>query len=103
MSVPADPVAAQAIAWRVRLASGSASRQDWRRCADWRRADPQHELAWQRLERLGQQLADASRPLARATLAVAEMNLQRRSSLKQLLLLAVLVAGGVATQHLLPW
>ncbi|MFV9682307.1 FecR domain-containing protein [Pseudomonas sp. NY15367] len=98
-----DETVQQAIAWRVRLASGIATAQELRLCADWRAADPQHEQAWQRLEHLGQQFAGVSAPLARQTLAGAQVDRQRRRALKQLGLFGSLVAAGVLGQHLQPW
>ena len=98
-----DETVQQAIAWRVRLASGTATAQEWRLCADWRAADPQHEQAWQRLEHLGQQFAGVSAPLARQALAGAQVDRQRRRALKQLGLFGSLVAAGVLGQHLQHW
>ncbi|WP_457787716.1 FecR domain-containing protein [Pseudomonas sp. PL-6] len=98
-----DEVVQQAIAWRVWLASGTATAQEWRLCADWRAADPQHEQAWQRLEQLGQPFAGLSAPLARHALVGAQVDRQRRRSLKQLGLFGTLVAAGVLGQHLQPW
>lgn len=98
-----DEVVQQAIAWRVRLASGTATAHELRLCADWRAADPQHEQAWQRLEHLGQQFAGLSAPLARQTLAGAQVDRQRRRALKQLGLFGSLVAAGLLGQHLQPW
>lgn len=98
-----DEVVQQAIAWRVRLASGTATAHELRLCADWRAADPQHEQAWQRLEHLGQQFAGLSAPLARQALAGAQVDRQRRRALKQLGLFGSLVAAGVLGQHLQPW
>lgn len=98
-----DEVVQQAITWRVRLASGTATAHELRLCADWRAADPQHEQAWQRLEHLGQQFAGLSAPLARQALAGAQVDRQRRRALKQLGLFGSLVAAGVLGQHLQPW
>ena len=98
-----DEVVQQAITWRVRLASGTATAHELRLCADWRAADPQHEQAWQRLEHLGQQFAGLSAPLARQALAGAQVDRQRRRALKQLGLFGSLVVAGVLGQHLQPW
>lgn len=98
-----DEAVQQAIAWRVRLASGAATAHELRLCADWRAADPQHEQAWQRLEHLGQQFAGVSAPPARQALAGAQVDRQRRRALKQLGLFGSLVAAGVLGQHLQPW
>ncbi|QSL93404.1 FecR domain-containing protein [Ectopseudomonas toyotomiensis] len=98
-----DETVQQAIAWRVRLASGTATAHELHLCADWRAADPQHEQAWQRLEHLGQQFVGVSAPLARQALAGAQVDRQRRRALKQLGLFGSLVAAGVLGQHLQPW
>jgi len=98
-----DETVQQAIAWRVCLASGTATEQELWLCTEWRAADPQHEQAWQRLENLGQQFAGVSAPLARQALAGAQVDRQRRLALKQLGLFGSLVAAGVLGQHLQPW
>jgi len=98
-----DKTVQQAIAWRVCLASGTATEQELWLCTEWRAADPQHEQAWQRLENLGQQFAGVSAPLARQALAGAQVDRQRRRALKQLGLFGSLVAAGVLGQHLQPW
>lgn len=102
MSVP-DEAVQQAVAWRVRLASGTATPQEYALCEDWRAADPRHEQAWQRLEQLGQQFSAVSAPLARHALAGAQVDRKRRQSLKQLGLFGALLASGVLAQQLQPW
>ncbi|ENO86970.1 FecR domain-containing protein [Thauera linaloolentis] len=61
---PLDPkVVAQAAEWVVRLQYDDtlAARQN---CDAWRAADPGHELAWQRLNMLGQDLRNSTRGMA---------------------------------------
>ncbi|THF67058.1 DUF4880 domain-containing protein [Pseudothauera nasutitermitis] len=73
---PLDPaVVAQAAEWIVRLQyeDSPASRQD---CAAWRAADPSHELAWQRMSALGQDLQAGTRGMA-APLAAAALEQAR--------------------------
>lgn len=103
LATPSDEVVIQAVAWRVRLASGLAVCQDWQRCADWRAADPLHERAWLHLQPLERCLSTVSQPLDRAPLTRAELDRQRRRSLGWLALLAVVIVAGVTAQHLLPW
>lgn len=58
MSAPATPSAQdreasrQATQWLVRLHSGEAGEADLAACRRWRDADPLHERAWQKAERL---------------------------------------------------
>ena len=46
---PSPAVVQQAIAWMVRLQSGSASPGAWDECLRWREAAPEHAMAWERL------------------------------------------------------
>lgn len=48
----ADPVACQAIEWMVLLRSGDAGAHERSAFEGWRRADPLHEAACQRIERM---------------------------------------------------
>jgi transmembrane sensor len=47
-----DPVASQAIEWMVLLRSGIATAHEQSEFEGWRRADPRHEAACQRIERV---------------------------------------------------
>lgn len=47
-----DPVASQAIEWMVLLRSGAADAHERTAFEGWRRADPLHEAACQRIERM---------------------------------------------------
>jgi transmembrane sensor len=49
-SDPNPAVLGAAIAWAVRLSSGSASDEEQREFANWQLADPLHQQAWQRVE-----------------------------------------------------
>ncbi|WP_397380666.1 FecR domain-containing protein [Pseudomonas sp.] len=84
MTALADEVVEQAIAWRVRLASGEASAEDVQGCLHWRDYAPQHEQAWQRLESLGQRFAGVPTQLGQATLRQPAVDLARRRALKHL-------------------
>jgi ferric-dicitrate binding protein FerR (iron transport regulator) len=63
-AVPGDDVVMAAIDWMVRLQSGSATDHDHEACRRWRAEQPQHELAWQRLQSLSErgQLAARAGP-----------------------------------------
>ncbi len=70
---PPPEVLDQAIAWVVRLSSGTASAGDRAACDAWRAAHPLHERAWRELQ-AGEdcfRTAAAAGPLAYATLARA--------------------------------
>lgn len=60
----------------------------------WRKADPQHEAAWQRIESMRSQLAQIPLPVARAALVAGPASKQRRRTVQ--LLTALVVAGGGA-------
>ncbi|HKX96151.1 MAG TPA: DUF4880 domain-containing protein [Methylibium sp.] len=51
---PADAPLDRAIAWAVRLASGSATEAERQACERWRRSDPAHEQAWQQVQAVEQ-------------------------------------------------
>ncbi len=64
-----DPVASQAIEWMVLLRSGEVSAREIAEFEGWRKADPRHEAACQRLERaLGKMTACPVDAAARKTL-----------------------------------
>ncbi|NMG65971.1 DUF4880 domain-containing protein [Azoarcus indigens] len=97
----ADPAAAQAIAWAVRLRSGEAGEAERAAFRAWRQADPRHEAAAARLEQslgLFDSLpgeAAARSGLRRALLAPAN----RRRMLRDTLGLLLLGAGSGALVH----
>lgn len=96
-----DPIAAQAIAWAVRLRSGDAAEAERSAFSAWRRADPRHEAAAARLEQaLGVfgTLPTAPTPrlgVRRTLLALPE----RRRLLRNTLALAILGAGSGLLLH----
>lgn len=73
---PAVHTLDQAVAWAVRLASGTATEQDQAACVQWRRAHAAHEQAWQQVQTVEQAFhgaAAASDPhVAYDTLKAAE-------------------------------
>lgn len=80
----------QAVAWYVRLCSGSASDADRQAWLRWHQAHPQHQHAWQRIEAMRTTLQQApaaiASPVLRSTLAQASQG--RRQVLRSVLLLA---------------
>jgi len=99
-------VVEQAIAWRVRLASGMAAADELAACQHWRAQHPDNELAWQRLDALGGRFAAIPAHLGHAALDGARHDPQRRRALKALaVLIAAGGAGAVVTQGggVQPW
>ncbi|WP_236186292.1 MULTISPECIES: DUF4880 domain-containing protein [Pseudomonas] len=97
----------QALEWLVLLQSGISPPEQQAACLAWRRADPQHELAWQRLAGIGQDLRDSTRslpaPHARQLLQ-ARSHPGRRTLLKGIIGLGVVAASSwsVRERLLLP-
>jgi len=90
-----DPaVVDQAIHWLVRLRFNPADEQTQRTFEHWLAQRPEHRLAWQRVEALGDDFAGIPPDLARHTLKGTRSGLHRRQSLKLLGMLAT--AGGAA-------
>jgi len=85
-AVPGDDVVMAAIDWMVRLQSGSATDHDHEACRRWRAAQPQHELAWQRLQSLSERVATLPRALAHGSIGAspARTRNNRRFALKSL-------------------
>jgi len=93
---PSAEVVDQAIAWMVRLHSGTATTDDHARYRQWQQAAPAHATACARLEGIGARVQELPLPLAHAALANGERPAPRRAILR-----AVLVAvgtGGLAWQ-----
>ncbi|MFT7774209.1 FecR family protein [Roseateles sp.] len=71
-----DRTLEEAIAWAVRLASGTATAQDRSACEQWRSEHAAHEQAWQRVQAVEQTFhgaaIDSERRLAQDTLVAAE-------------------------------
>ncbi|RWU22904.1 siderophore-interacting protein [Pseudomonas alkylphenolica] len=90
-----DPaVVDQAIHWQVCLRFNQADEQTRRTFEHWLQQRPEHVLAWQRLEALGDEFAGIPAQLARHTLNGTNHGMRRRESLKLLGLLATV--GGAA-------
>ncbi|WP_434652265.1 DUF4880 domain-containing protein [Pseudomonas sp. R3-56] len=84
-----DPaIVEQAIEWLVRLRFNQADEQTQRTFEHWLQQCPEHVLAWQRVETLGDEFAGVPAQLARQTLSGTHHGMRRRESLKLLGLLA---------------
>ncbi|WP_459748321.1 DUF4880 domain-containing protein, partial [Pseudomonas sp. 3A(2025)] len=93
-----DPlVLEQAMLWAVTLQSGTADHAQHAACAAWRQASAEHELAWQRLMGIGQDVRSGVGTLpARHTrqLLKARSGTSRRTLLKGFTGLGVATAAG---------
>ncbi|KIY41932.1 hypothetical protein TZ03_04265 [Pseudomonas sp. 10-1B] len=102
LAEPTAEVVAQAIDWRVRLASGLAPVEELEACVRWRRLHPSHEQAWQRLAVFDGRLGGMPPPQASQALRYRD----RRTVLKGLALLlgGTALAGGTSLGlHGTPW
>lgn len=105
MDDPALPpaVVRQAIAWMLTLREQGHARTLLEQCACWRAAHPSHELAWQRVTGLGQEL-DLSTlpgpPVAWRALEPARARLHRRQALKVLAGIALVGSAGWLSRDL---
>ncbi|WP_419710111.1 FecR domain-containing protein [Pseudomonas sp. NFX224] len=87
---PISPdVARQAAHWLVLMHDQSLSAGQRQACAQWRATNPEHERAWQRVQRVQRQLGGLPPALAMGTL-----NRERRQAMKKLLALAALGPAG---------
>jgi transmembrane sensor len=90
---PHDAAAADAIAWMVRLHSGTATPADHAEWQRWRQSDPAHHQAWSRLDALGQRIRTLPGPLVQATLR--EAGPRPRALNRRMVLKSVAGAGGI--------
>jgi len=89
-----DPaIVDQAIQWLVRLRFNQADEQTQLTFEHWLQQRPEHVLAWQRVETLGDEFAGVPAQLARQTLNGSHQGMRRRDSLK---LLGILATVGTA-------
>ncbi|WP_109511252.1 FecR domain-containing protein [Pseudomonas ovata] len=91
-------VARQAAHWLMLMHDGPLSASQQQACDRWRCAEPEHERAWQRVQRVQQQLGLLPPPMAMGTL-----NRQRRQALKTLLVLAAVLPAGYLGYRSAPW
>jgi transmembrane sensor len=98
-----DPaVVEQAMLWLVRLQSGVCSEAEQLACQRWRTESSAHELAWQRLNGLGQGLRESTHGLSAQgarQLLQARTQVSRRAVLNGLVGAGVLIAGGYSLQQ----
>ncbi|WNZ81280.1 MAG: FecR domain-containing protein [Pseudomonas rhizophila] len=83
----------QAIQWLVRLRFNQADEQTQRTFEHWLQQHPEHVVAWQRVETLGDEFAGVPTQLARQTLNGTNHGMRRRESLKLLGILATVSAA----------
>ncbi len=89
-----DPaIVEQAIQWLVRLRFNQADEKTQHSFEHWLQQRPEHVLAWQRVETLGDEFAGVPAQLARQTLDGSHQGMRRRDSLK---LLGILATVGTA-------
>lgn len=102
-----EAVVEQAVAWYVRLASGTATARDREEFDRWRAAQPDHAQAWARLEHLGSRLQGSATRVApavtRTTLARAASLSSRRRAFKRLAWVGVGGVGLYLAQDQIPW
>jgi len=100
---PLKPAVARAAAlWFVTMSSGEASDMDHRALQVWRKADPEHERAWQRTQQLGRQFAGLA-PTGGMAVLDRPRSEQRRRAAKQLALLLIAGSGSWAMHRHMPW
>lgn len=96
---PQQQVVKQAISWLLRLRNNASNSKLQAQCERWRAAHPEHELAWQRVQSLQQELSANLRALPGAQVALHTLDhsaqrLHRRQALK--LLCGSLLLGSAA-------
>jgi len=93
---PDPQVVKQAITWALRLRNNRANVRLHAQCERWREAHDDHELAWQRVQALQQELSSqmAAIPGARVALENASQGVGRRQALK--MLSGVMLVGSAA-------
>lgn len=106
-ATPDPRVVKQAIQWTLRL-NGNADAELLNACEHWRRASPEHEIAWLRVQALNNELAAGYQALpgARAALETLEnttQRLQRRQALKLLSTFAVGASALWLARDIAPW
>ncbi|ASI68635.1 hypothetical protein BA022_08795 [Diaphorobacter nitroreducens] len=90
-------VAREAARWLACLHSGEATEADRQACAEWRAADPEHDRAWRRAERLNLKLGLLPPAAGLETLGRADRGApppDRRAALKTLAVLLTATPAG---------
>lgn len=101
---PDARVVNQAIAWALRLRYDQADEQEWARFDAWRLARPEHDLAWRRIDGLGDAFAPgALREPTAAVLQTLDKRSGRRRALKWLAGAGAVGLAWSTTRPQLPW
>lgn len=85
-----------AVAWMVKLQSGSATAQDHQACEHWQHERPEHAQAWATLSGFSQRLKTLPPSLARSTLAATHALERERAPRRRALLKGVALLAGTA-------
>jgi transmembrane sensor len=94
-------VARAAAVWLVRL-HGQGSARDIAACNRWREADPAHEQAWQRAQRVNAKFGVVPPGLGMSTLG-RKRRIDRRAALKAMTVLLVAGTSSYAIHRSAPW
>jgi transmembrane sensor len=100
--MPDAAVLREAARWLVCLHSGEADAAGRDACARWRAADPAHEQAWQRAERLSQKFGAVPTSVGMPVLA-RQLRSNRRAALRTLALLATATPAAWMGWRYGPW
>ncbi len=104
-TAPDPRMVRQAITWMLRMGNDGPDARVQRQCADWRAADQRHELAWQRIQGLSQEMASSYRavPGAGVALEAGAQRLGRRQTLKLLGVVTALGSAGWLWRNVDQW
>ncbi|MGY4641720.1 FecR domain-containing protein [Pseudomonas sp. TE24901] len=102
---PDSQVVKQAISWALRLRHNRANVRLHAQCEHWREAHVDHELAWQRVQALQQELNSrlTAIPGAHAALESSAQGLDRRQALKVLSGIVLVGSAGWISRDLMGW
>lgn len=92
----------QAANWLVRLHSGDAHEDDHAACLLWRQLSAEHELAWQRAERLSQHFASLP-PAVGVSVLTRSSGMNRRAALKTAAMLGATLPAVWIGYRYSPW
>ncbi|SAK97264.1 FecR [Caballeronia pedi] len=98
-----DAVLDEALQWLVTLWSGEAGDKEREALACWRRADPAHEAAWQRVQSIDNRLGALPTAIAGPALRGARARAGRRAVLRSLLFAGGTGALAWAARDAVPW
>lgn len=93
----------EAAQWLVRLHSGDAGAHDLAACARWRAANPAHEQAWQKAERLSRQFGAVPPALGVPVLTRPAARANRRAVVRTLAVLGVAAPAAWLGWRHAPW